>query len=65
MKKLVFTQVRPAELWDAGVALGDVDYWDDHEAGVSSPYSVRWLVQCDDWYRTPAAGWIPQVCLVH
>jgi hypothetical protein len=63
MKRLVFTQVRPDYLWDSETGPDGADELFDDEA--PSAFRVRWLVEADDWYKTPAAGWIPRLCLVH
>jgi len=62
MKMLVFTQVRPDYLWESGLGPDLDDLFEDE---VPSAFGVRWLVESDDWYRTPSTGWIPSVLLVH
>jgi hypothetical protein len=62
MKRLVFTQVRPDYLWDGETGDSGDESVDDE---APSAFRVRWLVESDDWYKTPAVGWIPRLYLVH
>jgi hypothetical protein len=62
MKLLVFTQVRPDYLWESELGPDPDELFDDE---APSAFRVRWLVESDDWYRTPSTGWIPSVLLVH
>ena len=64
MKKQVYEQVRPPAAFDVyGWLLANAD-----EPGVDdepAACGVRWTVRLDDWYLTPAAGFIPRVRIVH
>lgn len=64
MKKQVFEQVRPLETFETFAwLLADADELDADD--LPSAFGVRWTVKLDDWYLTPAAGFIPRVRVVH
>lgn len=64
MKKHVFAQVRPLDLTGEHEWLAAEDPWLD--ADEAPPVSgVRWMCKVDDWYMTPAAGFIPLTRVVH
>jgi hypothetical protein len=64
MKKQVFEQVRPPGTYDVGEwLLADAEGPDADD--LPAAFGVRWTIRLDDWYLTPAAGFIPLTRVVH
>lgn len=64
MKKQVFAQVRPPATYDVYEwLLADTDQPDADD--LPAPFGVRWTVKLDDWYMTPAVGFLPHTRVLH